>query len=517
MPDFVLDNEPAGFARIKVVGVGGGGCNAVDSMFDLGLSNVEFYVINSDLQALKRSKCPNRIQIGAKLTQGRGCGAAPSLGEQCMEDAREEITETLTGADIVFVTAGLGGGTGTGAAPVVARIAREMGILTVAVVTKPFKFEGPRRLKSAMAGLEKLRDACDTMIVINNERLLDVVGPKVPMKEAFKIADNVLAQAVSSIADLVATPGLINVDFNDVRTIMGGRGGAVMGVGVGKGENRAGEAVKKATSSPLLDKIVIDGATGVLICITGGSEMTLAEVNEATAAVAEVADPDADIIFGAVVDESLTDTLRVTIIATGFPDDVQRSQSLLAHAVEPEPARPAAPAPTYRQAATPAAPAPTPRVVAAPPAPVAQAPAPAIEESMDALPIFNEAPVAPVAHAPAPVAEPAPASRPVPVQQPDSLRRTLERMMAEQGHASAGAGQPPIRVAKSTANPTNGGGNGHPSVRVAPKQSEAPRAAMIEEPAPQVNLFDPAHDAADDSQGESDTPAFLRRRRSLFE
>ncbi|HMX63159.1 MAG TPA: cell division protein FtsZ, partial [Candidatus Sumerlaeota bacterium] len=335
MPDFVLDHEPAGFARIKVVGVGGGGCNAVDSMFDIGLQNVEFYVINSDLQALKRSKCPNRIQIGAEKTQGRGCGADPSLGEKCMLEAKEEMVETLRGADIVFVTAGLGGGTGTGAAPVVAQAAKELGILTVAIVTKPFQFEGPRRMKSAEAALEKFRDACDTMIVINNQRLLDVVGPKVPMKEAFKVADNVLAQAVSSISDLVCTPGLINVDFNDVRTIMGGRGGAVMGVGVGKGENRAAEAVKKATSSPLLDKIVIDGATGVLICITGGPDMSLMEVNEATQMVHEAADPDAEIIFGAVIDESMTDQLRVTIIATGFPDDVQRKQ-MTGAAAKPE-------------------------------------------------------------------------------------------------------------------------------------------------------------------------------------
>jgi cell division protein FtsZ len=522
MPDFVLDHEPAGFARIKVIGVGGGGCNAVDSMFDIGLQNVEFYVINSDLQALKRSKCPNRIQIGAKLTQGRGCGAAPELGAQCMMDAKDEISETLTGSDIVFVTAGLGGGTGTGAAPVVAQIAREMGILTVGVVTKPFKFEGPRRLKSAMSGLERLREACDTLIVINNERLLDVVGHKVPMREAFKVADTVLAQAVSSINDLVSTPGLINVDFNDVRTIMGGRGGAVMGVGVGKGENRAHEAVKKATSSPLLDKIVIDGATGVLICITGGPEMTLAEVNEATAAVHEVADPDAEIIFGAVIDESLTDQLRVTIIATGFPDDVQRLQ-MLAHAMEPAPkantappaaAAPVAPANGFRTASA-SAPQQAPVAPAAPVRAAAPAPqpAPALDESLDALPIFNDIIAAPAPQVAAPVAQVQPAApvespisgRPMPVQQPDSLRRRLEQMMQEQG---SGGGQPPIRVAKSVPQPN--GGNGNPVVRTAAPKQETVRA---EEPAPQVSIFDPRQEQPTDT----DQPAFLRRRRTMLD
>ncbi|MDX1973631.1 MAG: cell division protein FtsZ [Candidatus Sumerlaeia bacterium] len=328
MPEFIFPDEPAGFAKIKVVGVGGGGCNAVDSMFDLGIQNVDFFVVNSDLQALKRSKCPNRIQIGSALTLGRGCGADPVLGAKCMEEAREMMIETLQGSDIVFVTAGLGGGTGSGAAPVVAKIAKELGILTVSVVTRPFKFEGPRRMKSAESALERIRENSDTMIVVNNERLLEVVGNKVPMREAFQTADKVLSQAVQSISDLVTTPGLINVDFNDIQTIMGGRGGAVMGVGMGKGESRATEAVKKATSSPLLDKVVIDGATGLLICITGGPDMTLAEVSEATEYVAKSADPDAEIIFGAVIDESMTDSMRVTLIATGFSDDLHRRREL---------------------------------------------------------------------------------------------------------------------------------------------------------------------------------------------
>lgn len=502
MPDFVLDHEPAGFARIKVIGVGGGGCNAVDSMFDLGLQNVEFYIINSDLQALKRSKCPNRMQIGAELTKGRGCGASPNLGERCMQDAREEVIELLQGADIVFVTAGLGGGTGTGAAPVVAQVAKELGILTVSVVTKPFKFEGPRRLKAAESGLEKLRDNCDTMIVINNERLLEHVGPKVPMKEAFKVADGVLAQAVSSISDLVATPGLINVDFNDIRTIMGGKGGAVMGVGTGKGENRAAEAVKKATSSPLLDKIVIDGATGVLICITGGPDMTLQEVSEATNLVQESADVDAEIIFGAVIDESMTDQIRVTIIATGFAEDVQRRQMQIAGASE-EPTATAAPAPVFarpsysqgfgtssngqRDAGV------IIRAVEPPAAPVAK---PVIEQ--------------PVAQAPAPAPAPAPAAPAAPAPaQGTSLRETLELMMKEQN---------PIRVAKSVAQPapTNGGST-HPGVRPAGDQRPEPAAEKMvkSEPAPQVSLFDP--EQQEEEKSDLETPAFLRRRRSLFE
>jgi cell division protein FtsZ len=501
MPDFVLDHEPDGFARIKVIGVGGGGCNAVDSMFDLGLQYVEFYVINSDLQALKRSKCPNRIQIGSEMTRGRGCGASPELGERCMLDAKEEMVETLAGADIVFVTAGLGGGTGTGAAPVVAQIAKEMGILTVAVVTKPFKFEGPRRMKSAEDGLARLHEACDTMITINNERLLEHVGPKVPMQEAFKVADNVLAQAVTSISDLVVTPGLINVDFNDIQTIMGGKGGAVMGVGVGKGENRAAEAVKKATSSHLLDKIVIDGATGVLICITGGPDMSLLEVSEATQMVHECADPDAEIIFGAVVDETMSDQIRVTIIATGFAEEIQRQKfSQPAEKVAP------APSPATRSInAPPTTPQPKPSVVAQ--APVQEKPVAAPEASQPAL--FDAMEEAPVAAAPAP---------PQTEAQQNSLRSTLEAMMAQQGGVDE---KPQIRVAKSSPAPNGGTGiapGGHPTVRPASSAHAAvvtkPTVAAADEPAPQVTLFDPQESEAPEANYE--TPAFLRRRRNLF-
>lgn len=499
MPDFVLDHEPAGFARIKVVGVGGGGCNAVDSMYDMGLQNVEFYVVNSDLQALKRCKCPNRIQIGAQLTQGRGCGASPDLGEKCMKDAKEEMMEVLQGADIVFVTAGLGGGTGTGGSSVVAEIARELGILTVSIVTKPFKFEGPRRMKSAEAGLTKLREASDTTIVINNERLLEVVGPKVPIKDAFQVADKVLAQAVTSISDLVATPGLINVDFNDVVTIMGGRGGAVMGVGVGKGENRAQEAVKKATSSPLLDKIVIDGATGVLICVTGGHDLTLSEVSEASQMVHAAVDPDAEIIFGAVVDESLSDEIRITIIATGFDDATQRERFEAVATRETPVAAPVA-------KSVPAVPAPP--VVEAP---KVQAPVETTAPPAVAIP-------SPVASAPKPEA-PAGGQG----EGGSSLRKTLEAMMKAQAPsngrnagvvAAESKDQPAIRVANSSPVP-NGGS---PASLVRPsdhRRVDVTSKPSADEPTPQVTHFDP-FDA--EEENNLDKPAFLRRsRRSLVD
>jgi len=329
-----MEPENTGFAKIKVIGVGGGGCNAVDWMFDTGLQNVEFFCLNTDAQALKRYKCANKMQIGVETTRGRGCGGNPEIGERCMEEERGTIEEILQGADIVFVTAGLGGGTGTGGAPIVASVARSLGILTVAVVSRPFRFEGPRRMLTADKGLERLRKDCDTIITVSNDRLLEVAGQKTTLRDAFAIANNVLSQAVQSISDLVTIPGLINVDFNDIRSVMGDRGGAVMGIGVGKGENRSTESVKKATSSPLLDKIVIDGATGVLVSITGGPDMTLAHVNEAMSLVYESVDSNAEIIFGAVVDESIHDEMRVIIVATGFPDDPHRLVSAEASKTE---------------------------------------------------------------------------------------------------------------------------------------------------------------------------------------
>ena len=314
------DDDTPSITHIKVIGVGGGGCNAVDDMVNKGFAGVEFYAVNTDFLSLKRSRVPNKIQIGEEITNGLGAGANPEMGEQAARGAEKQIRDILEGADMVFITAGMGGGTGTGAAPVIAEFARDMGILSVAIVTKPFTFEGPQRMRRANQGIKNLRSHVDTMIVIMNDKLMETVGPKTPVTEAFMVGNGVLAQGIRAISDLISMPGLINVDFRDVRTIMGETGGAVMGVGVGKGENRASEAVKKACHSPLQEKIVIDGAKGVLINITGGPDITMHEINEATSIVYESADPDANIIFGVVIDDRMVDEMRVTIIATGFTD-----------------------------------------------------------------------------------------------------------------------------------------------------------------------------------------------------
>jgi cell division protein FtsZ len=328
MAEIEFERDEPKVANIRVIGVGGAGTNAVDSMVDLGLQNVEFCVVNTDLQALRASRCPNKIQIGAEITAGLGAGANPEIGEKAALAAKDVIAGILDSADMAFITAGMGGGTGTGASPVIAEISKSLGILTVAIVTRPFRFEGPQRLRKAEQGIEKLRQVCDTMVVISNERLLEVVGNRSTLLDAFKIANGVLAQGVQSISDLITVPGLINVDFADVRTVMGETGGAVMGVGVGKGENRAAEAVKKACASPLLDKIVIDGAKGILVCITGGPDMKLNEINEATTIIYEAADPNANIIFGAVIDENIKDEMKVTIIATGFSEETRKVQPI---------------------------------------------------------------------------------------------------------------------------------------------------------------------------------------------
>src|SRR5499433_2525797 len=318
-PLFELEErEPV--AKIKVIGLGGGGSNAVRRMMAAQFTGVEFIVANTDVQALSASPAPLKIQLGAKLTQGLGAGSNPDVGRNAAQEDPDQITRLLAGADMVFITAGLGGGTGTGAAPVVASLAKDLGILTVAVVTKPFTFEGRKRMLQAEAGLEALRGVVDTLITIPNQRLLSVVDRGTPLIAAFRVADSVLQQAVQGISDLILVPGLVNLDFADVRTIMSGMGLAMMGTGTGKGENRALDAAQKAVASPLLDETSIEGARGILINFTGGSDLSLHEVEEAARIVQEAAHEEAHIIFGAVIDPSLQDEVRITVIATGFSE-----------------------------------------------------------------------------------------------------------------------------------------------------------------------------------------------------
>lgn len=307
----------AEFANIKVIGVGGGGNNAVNRMIESGLQGVQFISVNTENQVLEISKAEVKIQIGEKLTRGLGAGANPQIGEQAALESRDEILKALQGADMVFVTAGMGGGTGTGAAPIVAECAKEIGALTVGVVTKPFTFEGKRRKEQAEKGAAYLKEKVDTIITIPNDRLLQVVDKKTPLIEAFRVADDVLRQGVQGISDLITVPGLINLDFADVKTIMTEQGDALMGIGIGTGENRAADAAKAAISSPLLETS-IEGAQGILLNITGSSDLGLFEINEAAEIIAEAADPDANIIFGSVIDEEMGDTVRITVIATGF-------------------------------------------------------------------------------------------------------------------------------------------------------------------------------------------------------
>ena len=313
-------------AKIKVIGLGGGGGNAVGRMVNSQFTGVEFIVANTDRQSLHASVVPMKIQLGAKLTQGLGAGSNPDIGRGAALENPEQITQFLEGADMVFITAGLGGGTGTGAAPVVASLAKDLGILTVAVVTKPFHFEGRKRMAQAEAGLDALRGVVDTLITIPNQRLLSVVERGTPLVDAFKVADSVLHQAVQGISDLIIVPGLINLDFADVRTIMSGMGMAMMGTGVGRGEHRALDAAQKAVASPLLDDTSIHGARGILINFTGGSDLSIHEVEEAAAIVQEAAHEEANIIFGAVIDPSIKDEIRMTVIATGF---AEKAESIL--------------------------------------------------------------------------------------------------------------------------------------------------------------------------------------------
>jgi cell division protein FtsZ len=313
-----LAEEMRAGARIKVVGVGGGGSNAVNRMVQVGLEGVEFIVANTDKQALEQNAAPIKIQIGAKLTKGLGAGADPNVGREAALEDTDSLIQGLTGADMVFVTTGLGGGTGTGAAPVIASLASELGALTIAVVTKPFKFEGKKRQQQAERGLAALRECVDTIITIPNERLLAIVDRSTTLPEAFATADDVLRQAIQGISDLILVPGLINLDFADVKTIMSGMGLAMMGTGIMSGENRTLEAAKAAISSPLLEGASVQGARGVIINVTGGHDMSLMEVNEASLLIQEAAHEDANIIFGAVVDPTLEGRVKVTVIATGF-------------------------------------------------------------------------------------------------------------------------------------------------------------------------------------------------------
>lgn len=317
--DLNSNNQPQAesFARIKVVGVGGGGCNAVNRMIEEGMQGIEFITVNTDAQALLLSRAKTRVRIGDKATRGLGAGGNPEVGQKAAEESAEDLYEVLRGSDMVFVTAGLGGGTGTGAAPIVAQVAKEVGALTIGVVTRPFTFEGSKRQQSAEAGIAKLKEHADTLIVIPNDRLLQIVDKRVSLTEAFRVADDVLHQGIQGISELITVPGLINLDFADVRAIMSEGGAALMAVGRASGEDRARIAAEAAISSQLLD-ITIDGARGILFNVTGGSDLTLFEVNQAAAIIKETSHPDVNLIFGAVIDPNMGDEVRITVIATGF-------------------------------------------------------------------------------------------------------------------------------------------------------------------------------------------------------
>ncbi|MCA9970225.1 MAG: cell division protein FtsZ [Anaerolineales bacterium] len=319
--------ELENLACIRVVGVGGGGSNAVNRMIVEGVSGVDFIAINTDNQALLLSQAPTRVRIGDKLTRGLGAGGHPEQGEQAAQESGEELYEVLEGADMVFITAGMGGGTGTGAAPVIAKIARELGALTIGVVTRPFMFEGSRRSKAAEQGIERLKEHVDTLIVIPNDRLLELTDKRVSLTESFNMADDVLRQGIQGISELITIPGLINLDFADVKTIMSEGGAALMAVGTASGEDRARLAAEQAINSRLLD-VTIDGAQGILFNVTGGPNMSLYEVNEAASIIRETAHPDANMIFGAVIDEKMGDSIRITVIATGFERGMSRRQLL---------------------------------------------------------------------------------------------------------------------------------------------------------------------------------------------
>ncbi len=328
---------PSNVAKIKVIGVGGGGCNAVNRMIESGVAGIEFWAINTDAQALAQAAASQRLQIGQKLTRGLGAGGNPAIGQKAAEESRDDITHALENTDLVFITAGMGGGTGTGAAPIVAEAAKEMGCLTVGVVTRPFTFEGRRRTNQAEEGITALQTRVDTLIVIPNNQLLTVISPETPVQESFRIADDILRQGVQGISDIITIPGLVNVDFADVRAVMADAGSALMGIGLGSGKSRAREAAVAAISSPLLESS-IEGAKGVVLNITGGHDLTLHEVNAAAETIFEVVDPNANIIFGAVIDERLQGEVRITVIATGFSGEGQGASAGKVAATQNRPA-----------------------------------------------------------------------------------------------------------------------------------------------------------------------------------
>jgi cell division protein FtsZ len=319
---------PEHMASIKVIGVGGGGCNAINRMIDAGIKGAEFYSVNCDVQALKSARTENKLQIGQNLTRGLGAGADPEIGRQAAEESKEDLALLVEGTDLVFITAGMGGGTGTGGAPILAELARAAGALTVGVVTKPFGFELRKRAQIAERGIAELEQKVDTLIVIPNDRLLSVIEKKTPLLEAFRYADDVLRQGIQGITDLITQPGLINLDFADVRRVMTDAGSALMGIGIGSGEHRASDAAQKAVSSPLLEA-TIDGARGVIFNIYGGSDLSMFEVNEAAEAIAKTVDPDAEVIFGATIDDRLQNEVRVTVLATGFGSRARDRQRVL--------------------------------------------------------------------------------------------------------------------------------------------------------------------------------------------
>ena len=323
---FELDLDSLNYANMKVVGVGGAGGNGINRMIEAGLAGVDFISMNTDAQALDASKATLKIQIGKELTKGLGAGSIPDIGRRVIEESREQVAEAIKGANMVFVTAGMGGGTGTGGAPIVAEIAKESGALTVGVVTKPFEFEGRKRMANALQGIKELKERVDTLIVIPNQRLLTIANKQTLFTDAFKLADEILLQATKGISDLISVPGLVNLDFADVKTVMSEMGDALMGTGYGSGDNKAIDAARKAIASPLLDDVSIAGAKGVLVNITGGDDLTLYDVNEAASVIYEAAGDDANIIFGAVLDKNLKNEIKVTVIATGFSNNKAHEQ-----------------------------------------------------------------------------------------------------------------------------------------------------------------------------------------------